>query len=37
MFDIRIVNLDAVSYLSIALETDLAKEDNDKKGLYLQA
>ena len=37
MFDIRIVNLDAGSYLRITTEKALAKADKEKKNLYLQA
>ena len=37
MFDIRIVNLDAGSYLCMTLEKALAKEEKEKKDLYLQA
>ena len=37
MFDIRIVNLDAGSYLRMTPEKALAKADKGKKDLYLQA
>ena len=37
MFNIRIVNLDAGSYLSITPEKALAKAEKEKKYLYLQA
>ena len=37
MFDIRIFNLDAGSYLCMTQEKDLAKADKEKKDLYLQA
>ena len=37
MFDIRIVNLDAVSYLRMAPEKDLAKAEKENKDLYIQA
>ena len=37
MFDIRIVNLDAGSYLRMTPEKALAKTENEKKDLYLQA
>ena len=37
MFDIRIVNLDAGSYLCMTPEKDLAKTEREKKDLYLQA
>ena len=37
MFDIRIVNLDAGSYLRMTLEKTLAKAEKEKKDLYLQA
>ena len=37
MFDIRIVNLDAGSYLRMTPEKALAKEEKEKKDLYLQA
>ena len=37
MFDIRIVILDAVSYLRMKPEQDLAKAKKEKKDLYLQA
>ena len=37
MFDIRIVNLDAGSYLRMKPEKDLAKAEKEKKDLYLQA
>ena len=37
MFDIRIVNLNAGSYLHMTPEKDLANEDKEKKDLYLQA
>ena len=36
MFDIRIVNLDAGSYLCMMPENVLAKAEMDKKGIYLQ-
>ena len=36
MFDIRIVNLDAVFYLRMAPEKALAKVEKEKKELYLQ-
>ena len=36
MFDIRIVNLDAGSYLRMAPEKALAKAEKEKKDLYLQ-
>ena len=36
MFDIRIVDLDAVSYLRITPEKALAKAEKEKKDLYLQ-
>ena len=35
--DILIVNLDAGSYLCMTPEKALAKAENEKKGLYLQA
>ena len=37
MFDIRIVNLDAGSYLRMTPEKALAKEEKEKKDLYIQA
>ena len=37
MFDIRIVNLDAGSYLQMTPEKALAKAEKEKKDLYLQA
>ena len=37
MFDIRIVNLDAGSYLHMTPEKALAKVEKEKKDLYLQA
>ena len=37
MFDIRIVNLDAGSYLRMTPEKALANADKEKKDLYLQA
>ena len=37
MFDIRIVNLDAGSYLRMTSEKALAKAEKEKKDLYLQA
>ena len=37
MFDIRIVNLDASSYLRMTLEKALGKAEKEKKDLYLQA
>ena len=37
MFDIRIVNLDAGSYLLMTPEKALAKAEKEKKDLYLQA
>ena len=37
MFDIRIVNLSAGSYLRMTPEKALAKADKEKKDLYLQA
>ena len=37
MFDIRIVNLDAGSYLRMTPEKALAKAEKEKKYLYLQA
>ena len=37
MFDIRIVNLDAGSYLHMRSEKALAKAEKEKKDLYLQA
>ena len=37
MFDIRIVNLDAGSYLHTTPEKALAKAESEKKDLYLQA
>ena len=37
MFDIRIVNLYACSYLRMAPEKALAKAEKEKKDLYLQA
>ena len=36
MFDIRIVNLDAGSYLRMTPEKALAKAEKEKKDLYLQ-
>ena len=37
MFDIRIVNLDAGSYLRMTLEKALAKAEKEKKDLHIQA
>ena len=37
MFDIRIFNLDAGSYLRMTPEKALAKTEKEKKDLYLQA
>ena len=37
MFDIRIVNLDAGSYLHMTPEKALAKVEKENKDLYLQA
>ena len=37
MFDIRIFNLDAGSYLRMTPEKALAKAEKEKKDLYLQA
>ena len=37
MFDIRIFNLDAGSYLRMTPEKALAKADKENKDLYLQA
>ena len=37
MFDIRIVNLDAGSYLRMTAEKALTKAEKEKKDLYLQA
>ena len=37
MFDIRIVNLDAGSYLCMTPEKALAKAEKEKKDFYLQA
>ena len=37
MFEIRIVNLDAGSYLRMTPEKALAKAEKEKKGFYLQA
>ena len=37
MSDIRIVKLDAGSYLRMTPEKDFAKAENEKKDLYLQA
>ena len=37
MFDIKIVNLDAGSYLRMTPEKALAKAEKEKKDLYLQA
>ena len=37
IFDIRIVNLDAGSYLRMTPEKNLAKVEKKKKDLYLQA
>ena len=37
MFDIRIVNLDAGSYLCMTPEKAIAKAEKEKKDLYLQA
>ena len=37
MFDMRIVNLDAGSYLRMTPEKALAKAEKEKKDLYLQA
>ena len=36
MFNIRIVNLDAGSYLRMTPETALAKAEKEKKDLYVQ-
>ena len=36
MFDIRIANLDAGSYLRMTPEKALAKSEKEKKDLYLQ-
>ena len=36
MFDIRIFNLDTDSYLFMTPEKAIAKEDKEKKDLYLQ-
>ena len=36
MFDIRIVNLDAGSYMHMTPEKDFAKVEKEKKDLYLQ-
>ena len=36
MFDIRIVNLNVGSYLRMTPEKDIAKEDKEKKDLYLK-
>ena len=37
MFDIKIANLDAGSYLRMTLEKALAKAEKEKNDLYLQA
>ena len=37
MFDIRILNLDAGSYLRMTPEKALSKAEKDKKDIYLQA
>ena len=37
MFDIRIVKIDAGSYLRMTPENDLAKAEKEKKDSYLQA
>ena len=37
MFDIRIVNLDAGSYLRMTPEKALTKAEKEEKDLYLQA
>ena len=37
MFGVRIVNLDAGSYLRMTLEKALAKLEKEKKNLYIQA
>ena len=37
MFNIRIVNLGAGSYLRMTPEKALSKTENEKKNLYLQA
>ena len=37
MFDIRIVNLDVVSYLRMTPEKALANAEKEKRDLYLQA
>ena len=37
MFDIRIFNLDACSYLCMTPKKNFAKAEKDKKDLYLQA
>ena len=37
MFDIRIVNLDAGSYLCMTPEKAIAKAENEKEYFYLQA
>ena len=37
MFDIRIFNLDACSYLCMTPKKNFAKSEKDKKDLYLQA
>ena len=37
MFNIRIFNLDAGSYLRMTLEKALAKTEKEKKDLYPQA
>ena len=37
MFDIRIINLDAGSYLHMTPETPLAKAEKEKKDFYLRA
>ena len=37
MFDIRIFNLDAGSYLRMTSEKDLVKAEKEKKDLHLQA
>ena len=36
MFDIRIINLDAGSYLRMTPEKDIAKAEKEKNDLYLQ-
>ena len=37
MFDIQILNLNAISYLHMTPEKALAKAENEKKDLYFQA